>query len=172
MKKGRAFLFLLLLCCGCQKYYLTLYQEKVDETSLASTYVGTPDPRQKDPPVGQKLIMEWQIPKELMTKHPSLLLQTIYRDYSEAQFVYPISYRSGYVVYSLEGQEYKKTGGLLAYKAQIRCADGTVFRSWQHQLWTQIIRLEESAPEKPEEEIPHQEETEEEQSATFFPPIS
>ncbi|MBX9924571.1 MAG: hypothetical protein K2Y01_10715 [Rhabdochlamydiaceae bacterium] len=171
MKKGRALLFLLLLSCGCQKYYLTLYQEKVDETSLASTYVGTPDPRQKDPPIGQKLILEWQIPKELIAEHPSLHLQVIYRNYAEAQFVYPISYKSGYIVYSLVGEEYKKTGGLLSYRAQIQNQDGVVFRSWQHQLWVQLLHLEEPVHEQPEEEeVPQELETEEEQSATFFPP--
>ncbi len=170
MKKGGAFLFLFFLCCGCQKYYLTLYQEKIDETSLASTYVGTPDPRQKDPPIGQKLIMEWQIPRELVQAHSTLFLQIIYRDYSEAQFEYPISYKSGYFVYGIEGKEYKEKGGLLAYKAQIRTKEGQVFRDWQHQLWVPILRLEKPSSAEFEEELPTEEETEEEQSATFFPP--
>jgi hypothetical protein len=172
MKKGRALLFLLLASFGCQKYYLTLYQEKVDETSLASTYVGTPDPRQKDPPIGQKLIIEWQIPGELLEKHPFISLQVIYRDYSEAQYVYPLSYKSGYTVYLLDGEEYQKTRGLLSYKAELKTSEGEVFRTWQHQLWVPVIRLEQSFPLQSEEEVPEPEETPEEKSATFFPPIS
>ena len=66
MKKYASLLFLLFLFSGCQKYYLTVYQEKIDKDSLASTHVGSPDPRQKNPPKGQELIIEWQIPGEIL----------------------------------------------------------------------------------------------------------
>lgn len=149
MKKYRIFLFLFLvvLLPSCQKYYLTIYQESIDQKSLASTYAETPDPRQKNPPLGKELIIEWQIPKELLKENPSIHLEIIYRDYSEAHYIYPISYKGGYVVYSLLGEEYKKTKGFLAYKAEIQTRDGKVFRSWQHQFWVKIIRLEEDDQE-------------------------
>ncbi len=173
MKKCRVFLFLalILVASSCQKYYLTIYQERVDKDSLASTYVGSPDPRQKNPPKGQELILEWQIPKEVLDKKPSIHLQIIYKDYSEAQKIYPITHKTGYVVYTLVGKEFKKTKGLLAYKAELQTEDGEVFRVWQHQLWVNIIRLEEPK----EETLPNvadetQPETDEEESATFFPP--
>lgn len=158
---------------GCQKYYLTLYQENIDENSLASSVVGTPDPRRKDPPKGQKVILEWQVPKELLEEKPSLHFDVIYKDYSEAHFVYPVPHKAGYVVYSLIGEEYKKTRGLLAYRADIQTEDGKVFRSWTHQLWVNVIRLDQESGEEEEEEVSSVEApplTEEEESATFFPP--
>ncbi len=179
MKKCALFLlFLPLVFSSCQKYYLVIYQEKVSRDSLASTYVGTPDPRQKNPPKGQELVIEWQIPRELLQESPAIYLQVVYRDYSEAQFTFPIAYKSGYRVYTLVGEDYLKTKGFLAYKAEIKTADGKVFRTWQHQLWVKVVRLEESedkekepaqepAPEPivPEKDI-------EEKSMTFFPPTS
>ncbi len=174
MKKSSLFLFLILIT-SCQKYYLTIYQEKIDQNSLASSHVGTPDPRQKNPPFGQELIIEWQVPQEVVEKKPSIHLEVIYKDYSESRFIYPISYKTGYVTYNLLGEEYKKTKGLLAYKGEIQTEDGSVFRRWQHQLWVNVIRLEDSdeEPEPKEEIIPAaDEEDEEEESATFFTPTS
>ena len=171
MKKYSLFLFFcLFLLSGCQKYYLTIYQQKVNQDSLASTYVGTPDPRQKNPPKGQELIVEWQIPKDVLKKNPKIYLTVIYRDYSEAQFIYPISYKSGYVVYSLLDGEFDRTKGLLSYKAEIRVEEGEVFRFWQHQLWVNIIRLEDSKEEVSESLPSKINEDAEESSATFFPP--
>jgi hypothetical protein len=180
MKKRSLILFFLLLAfSSCQKYYLVIYQEKVSRDSLASTYVGTPDPRQKNPPKGQELIIEWQIPKDLLLEKPEIHLQVVYRDYSEAQFTYPIEYKSGYRVYTLVGDEYLETKGLLSYKAEIKTLDGKVFRTWQHQLWVKVIRIEEDSDQEDTTEdqdsdslpfIPEQDN--EEKSATFFPPTS
>lgn len=173
MKNRTLFLFpFLFIMASCQKYYLSIYQEKIDQSSLASSYVGSPDPRQKNPPTGQELIMEWQVPQEIIDKKASICLDVIYRDYSEAEFVYPISHKTGYVTYFLLDAEYKQKKGLLSYKGEIRTDDGEVFRSWQHQLWVKVIRLEDAGEEEPEEEIIPEadEQDEEEESATFFPP--
>jgi hypothetical protein len=147
----------------------------VDRDSLASTHVGSPDPRQKNPPKGQELIIEWQIPEDILRQKPTIHLEMIYKDYSEEKKDYPITQKSGYVVYTLVGDEYKKTKGLLAYKAEIVTEDGQVFRVWQHQMWVNIIRLEEPKEEEtvsePVDELP-QPETDEEESATFFPPTN
>jgi hypothetical protein len=176
MKKCGSLLFLsLLILSSCQKYYLTVYQERVDRDSLASTHVGSPDPRQKNPPKGQELIIEWQIPEDILRQKPSIHLEMIYKDYSEDKKVYLISHKSGYVVYKLVDEEYKKTKGLLAYKVEIKTEDGQIFRVWQHQMWVNIIRLEEPKEEEstsePVDEF-YQPETDEEESATFFPPES
>ncbi len=178
MKKQSLFLIILLLAfSSCQKYYLVIYQEKVSRESLASSHVGTPDPRLKNPPKGQELIIEWQIPREILQENPEIHLQVVYKDYSEAQFVYPIAYQSGYRVYTLLGEEFLKTKGLLSYKAELKTEDGKVYRTWQHQFWVKVIRLEESdeeegetPPENLEPTIPP--EDSEEKSSTFFPPTS
>ena len=154
MKKCTILLLLLgmLSITSCQKYYLSICQLKIDKNSLASTYVGSPDPRQKNPPQGQRLILEWQIPKDLLTQKPTLHLEVLYQDYSEAKFTYPISHKRGYQVYTLQGEEYLEKKGLLSYKAEIITEDGTIFRKWRHQMWVQVIHLEEPPeiiPQKP-----------------------
>ncbi len=174
MKKRALFFFLVFFSLtGCQKYYLALYQENIGPESLASTYVGSPDPRQKNPPIGQQVILEWQIPQEILEEKPSLHLDVIYRDYSESHFTYPITSRAGYEVYSLTNKEYETKKGLLAYQAKIQTGDGKVFRSWRHQMWVQVIRFEEEPSDESIPSFPPKVyEDEEEESATFFPPDS
>jgi len=167
------------LLVGCQKYYLSICQEKVDETSLASTYVGTPDPQQKNPPEGERLILEWQVPQEILRQHPYIELQVVYRNHEEETVVFsPISYRTGYVVHSLTGKKYEEKRGFLCYQAEIKTEEGIAFRSWKHQLWVKPIRVEETDVSPPEieksvdDEATSIEQDEESESATFFPPTS
>lgn len=143
MQKKYIFLVLLLLSTGCQKYYISICQAKLDKDYLASSHVATPDFRQKSPPLGDQLIIEWKVSEEFLRETPLLYLHVIYKDYTEAFFSYPMSYRMGYVVYSLLGEEYKEKKGLLTYKAEIRTEKGGIFRDWKHQLWTNLLVIKE-----------------------------
>ena len=178
MRKCKILLFFAVLATlsGCQKYYLSICQEKIGRDYLASTPIKSPDPRQENPPFGQQLIIEWQIPKNLLKEHPLIELQIVYKDYEEASFIYPISYRTGCVVNSLLGEDFQKRKGFLSYKADIKTEDGTVFREWKHQFWVKVIRLEEShetAPAKPESTWDERDlDVEESEASGFFPPTS
>lgn len=135
------FFLLLLVCGGCRPYYLTVMQEWVDVRYLASTHVGTPDPRQEHPPMGQKLILDWRIPKEILKKHPEVVLDLILWDYTTRQIRIPIKHGMDFKTYRLFNEEYEKTGGILTYKAEIVTEDGEVFREWKHQLWVNLITV-------------------------------
>gem|GEM_PF-941111 len=139
-----------LLSSGCQKYYISIAQEKVDRDYLASTALNTPDPRQKNPPVGEKLIVEWKLPREVVSAGSSLELHVIYRDYTEAFFTYPISHPMDYVVYTLIGSEYGSRKGILTYEAQVNTGAETPFLHWKHQLFTRLIVIRDE--EQPVEE--------------------
>lgn len=128
---------------GCEKYYLTVKREYVDRDQLASTYVGSPDPRQQNPPRGQELTMEWRLPVEAMEEPLTLVLSVLYRDYTQGTFCYPVDRRRGTVTYSLLGDEYTKTGGFLTYKAEIMTPNQWVVKQWKQVLWTELITLEE-----------------------------
>lgn len=134
------------MLASCEKYYLSLRQLPVDASYLASSHVHTPDPRQDHPPHGQKIVLRWSVPPELLDKKPQIVFHVIYKNHTEKAFVYPIESRMGYKVYSLLDQDYDETGGLLTYRADILTPDHRVYREWKHQLWVDLITLNEQAP--------------------------
>lgn len=140
----------LLLFSGCEKYYISICQDSIDSSYLASSHVKTPDPRQENPPLGDRLIIEWQVPKALLDKTPVLHLHVIYKDYSEQFLTYPMTSRIDYVVYTLLGEEYQQKKGILTYEAKIIDDQAEIFRDWKHQLFTHLIVL--SAEDLREEE--------------------
>ena len=141
----------LLLLSGCKQYYLSLCQEWVDVRYLASTHVGTPDPRQDNPPIGQKLILDWRVPTEIFKKKPEVVLHLILWDYTERTIHIPIKRRMDYATYKLFNEDYEKTGGILTYMAEIVTEDGQVFREWKHQLWVNLITVNQDTPASSEE---------------------
>lgn len=133
--------FVLLGLSGCQRYYLSVMQQKIDINYLASTYVDTPDPRRDNPPNGVELIIDWQVPQELLKKKPVCILHVIYWDYTEETFYHDINYKVGYWKYVLLNKEFTARKGILTYSATIQTEDGEVYREWKHQLWVNLIHV-------------------------------
>lgn len=117
----------------------------VDVSYLASSHVDTPDPQRANPPRGQKIVLQWAVPPELLEKKPQIVFHMIYKNHTEKTLVYPIDSRLGYEVYSLLDKDYDETGGLLTYKADIITSDQQIYREWKHQLWVNLITLEEAS---------------------------
>jgi hypothetical protein len=136
-------LFCLLLLTGCSKYFLSLRQVPVDASYLASSHVHTPEPR--TPPHGQKIVLQWAVPPELLKQKPEIIFHVIYRNHTEKTIVYPIESRLGYEVYSLLDCDYDESGGILTYAAEIVTPDHCVYREWKHQLWVNLITLDEES---------------------------
>jgi hypothetical protein len=141
MHKICFFASMLLLCGSCQKYYISISQDRITRDFLASTQAKTPDPRQKNPPLGERLVVEWQLPRDLLEQDPILRLHVIYKNYTEDFFEYPISHRIDYVVCKLLNKEYEEKKGILTYEAQVVTKDGSIFRDWKHQLFAKLITL-------------------------------
>lgn len=137
---------------GCRQYYLSICQQWIDVRYLASNHVSTPDPRLDHPPVGQMLILDWRLPKEIFKKKPVVVLDLILWNYTTRQVRIPIERRMDFATYRLLNEDYEKTGGILTYKAEIVTQDGEVFREWKHQLWVNLITIDqENAPASAEE---------------------
>jgi hypothetical protein len=132
---------LFLLFPGCSPYYLSVCQEWMDVRYLASNAVNTPDPRQDHPPIGQMLILDWRVPREVFRKKPVVVLDLILWDYTTRQIRIPITRRMDYTTWRLLDADYEKTGGILTYRAEIVTEDGSVFREWKHQLWVNLITI-------------------------------
>ena len=126
---------------GCRPYYLSVCQEWVDVRYLASYQAGTPDPRLEHPPLGQKIILDWRVPKEIFKRKPEVVLDLILWDYTTRQIRIPVKSRMDFATYRLLNEEYEKSGGILTYRASIVTEDGETFREWKHQLWVNLITI-------------------------------
>jgi len=142
-----------LIFCGCEKYYISIKRDTIDQSKLASTFVESPDPRQKNPPKGEKLIIEWRLPSYVLHQYITLQLNIIYNNYSEQTLYYPVNQRKGIIIYSLLEDQYYKTGGFLTYVAKIKKSDGTVLKEWKQWLWVDRISLDDIDPHKKDEEL-------------------
>lgn len=96
------------------------------------------------PPHGQKIVLQWAVPPDLLEQNPQIVFHVIYRNHTEKTFVYPIESRLGYEVYSLLNHDFDETGGIMTYAAEITTQDEEVYREWKHQLWVNLITLDES----------------------------
>lgn len=134
--------FLSAILGGCSQYYLSVCQQWVDVRYLASSHVKTPDPRQEHPPLGQMLILDWRVPKEILDKSPTLILDLILWDYSTREVKFPIKNKMSYVTFKLFDEEYEKSGGILTYQARIVTDDGQTYREWKHQLFVNLITVD------------------------------
>ncbi|MBS0629487.1 MAG: hypothetical protein JSS30_04595 [Verrucomicrobia bacterium] len=133
-------LSLLILCASCGRPALVLQQQQIGPTYLASTNVGTPDPR--TPPKGQMIIAEYWVPRRIVNEHPILRISVLFHNYCQDCVEFPIRSTVGYETYSVLNREFKETCGLLAYKAEIVTCDGEVLTDWKHQLWTELITID------------------------------
>lgn len=134
--------FLIFLSTGCQRQYLSVIKLDINKDRLASTYVKSPDPRQKNPPKGEELVIEWTLPSSVMKKKPFLRLSLIYNDYSQEHLTRKILRRSGSVNYSVLGKKFKEKQGLLTYKVDVVSSDNKILKEWRQALWTPLITLD------------------------------
>lgn len=138
------FLFLIVLF-GCNQAALVVQQQKVSSSYLASGNVGTPDPR--TPPNGQMILAEWWVPGSLLAYNPSLKIDVIFNDFSTTQAEFPIHQRIGFETLAVLNEQFKKTGGFLAYRVEIVTDTGEVYADWTHQLWVKLIDLDDETEE-------------------------
>ncbi len=136
---------LAILLVGCQRHYLSVSQQWVDGDYLASSKVKTPDPRAANPPVGQMLVVDWFVPRDLLKQHPHIELDLIFWDYTTKKVIFPVESTLSWVTYQCFNQEYKDTKGILTYKATLVTEEGHVFREWKHQLWVNLIEVDKEA---------------------------
>jgi len=133
------YLFFISTLLGCSHKHLTIEKEYVDRYSLASTFVKSPDLMQKNPPTGLRLWINWDLPVSAMNQPMILTLQLLYKNYTVEKRAYPISKRSGQLAFSLLGDKYESTGGLLSYRVDIETQEGDLVSSWVQQMWFNLI---------------------------------
>lgn len=145
MQKFALIVALILLTTSCVAERLYVQNQYINHENLASYHVGTPDPRKKDPDIGQRLVIFWAVPGSyLKTKNPHIILKMRYRNRQENQIIRPLKESRGHFVYELFNEEFREKGGLLTYKTMI-IGDDKMLDEWRHQIWTDLLVLEEAS---------------------------
>ena len=124
---------------SCTGQYLTVHQERIDREFLASTYVGTPDPRQKDPPTGQRLILSWDFPLSLYREKLSLFVTVRFWDNTEESQVLPLRRKRGIKTFFFENKRDLQSKKILTYFVEAKNKNNETVAVWQHQLWCKLI---------------------------------
>jgi hypothetical protein len=132
-KSALCWVFLLSTLVSCYKNHLYVQQEWVDPNFLASSKVGTPDPRQANPPTGQRLLVGWRFPQYLVGAGLKLVLTARLWDNSEEVICRPIEESRGSAVFKFYGKK------ILTYRFQVVDCKGDMIETWEHHFWTELI---------------------------------
>lgn len=134
------FLFVALtLLFGCQRLPLKIESDYISRENLASYHIRTPDPLLNNPPVGQRLILTWAVPKKLFTSRSLHIAITIlYGDHTQEVKIITPHRPGGINITYLLNDEYFDKCGILTYKAELFCGT-TLLYQWRHKLWTELI---------------------------------
>lgn len=139
----RAFFYLLFLCgCSSSHEMLQVQSNYITREELASSFIGTPDPKLWCPPQGQRVTINWTIPTCLW-EYGDLYLVVTFRFSNQETCVkhVPLERRRGIWEYRLLDDDYFNTGGIQTYKVDLFA--GEIFlESWRHQLWAEKIVIE------------------------------
>ncbi|MDX8430492.1 MAG: hypothetical protein SNF33_01615 [Candidatus Algichlamydia australiensis] len=134
------YLFPLLFLASCAPYSVGVKRLSYGRGNLSSTWVGSPDPEQENPPKGQKLFITYRIPPSRVRNAPMLSLHVIFRNYTEEVITFPIHQQSGNFLYELMNEKFQEKGGFLTYKAELVNKEGEVLADWRQQMWVELIQ--------------------------------
>lgn len=141
MKKFLGLLFVLAFASCSKTPYLSVQTSYFTRESLASYYVETPDPLLVNPPVEQKLLINWAFPHDYLDyKDLHLNVRVRFRNREEVSLEIPLEKASGYYMYVIETERFFETRGILTYKVDL-IGGGCILEEWRHQLWHELIRV-------------------------------
>lgn len=138
MRCRLALLCLLLTGCGPS---VTVQTDYLSRKNLASYKVGTPDPHINHPNIGERLIIQWSLPKKVVKYRDAHLQVTLrFRNYDECTYSIPLKKKYGTTTYDLTNTPYYESGGIQTYKIDV-VANGCILKEWKHQLWVDLIKI-------------------------------
>ncbi len=116
--------------------------ENVEADSLASTHVGSPDFRQKNPPLGQKIVVSWSFPHALFAKKLSMFLTVRFWNNLQETKIIPLQKSWGTQAFFFSNPKLEKNLKILTYRIQIVSDKGELIEEWKQQLWTRLIDID------------------------------
>lgn len=139
MFKKTCFLAAIFFLNSCTCSILSVRTEYLSHENLASYHVGTPDPLLENPPIGQRLIVNWTLPQDIPSANEMYIEVTIrFRNKEEIRERFPICKKSGRYIYTLLNERYIETDGIQTYKIELKQGD-CIVEEWRHQLWVELI---------------------------------
>lgn len=136
------FLVLNFILFGCYKRHLYVQQEWVDVTFLASTKVGTSDPRQADPDMGQRLIIAWDFPRSIFEKRLTLVATVRLWDSTQEIQTLPLERKKDTIALFFSNKDPHKDRRILTYRVQVFSEAGEEIQKWEHPFWTELIDID------------------------------
>ncbi len=137
--KSYRWLFFLLLLSSCQLQTVNVDTYFVGPETLASYWVGTPDPKRCCPDVGQELVLGWNMPECYLAYEDLFIRWTIrFGNHEEEVFEIPIRCKRGERVYALLNQAYWDRCGIQTYKVEV-IGCNTVLKTLCNAVWTDVI---------------------------------
>lgn len=136
------FLILLLACMGCSKNrHLSVQTQYFTRETLASYYVETPDPMLINPPVGQKLLISWSLPRSYLDYADlHLNIDIRFHNRGEVTLNVPIEKKCGSYMYVVANEKFFETNGILTYKVGL-IGGNCLLEEWRQQLWHELIKI-------------------------------
>jgi hypothetical protein len=134
---------------------LYVQHDRIDVSYLASTYVDSPDYRQKNPPNGQRISIAWDFPLSLYRENLTLVLTVRFWDNRQDVFVYKIPRKRGYTYYKFYDDSNDKEKRILTYKVDIINEDGVLVDQWKHHFWKELIEINKDENEKRQNDLNH-----------------
>jgi len=119
-------------------------QEWVDRNFLASTHVGTPDPRQENPPEGQRLLIAWDFPRSIFEKQLHLVITVRLWDNTQKVVVHPMERKRDFTALFFPNKASNERS-ILTYRVQVFDKEDQLIETWNHHFWTELIDINCSA---------------------------
>lgn len=104
--------------------------------------MNTPDPALNNPPVGQRILISWHIPKGNFNGQPPYRIKLTVRfcNRQECEQWYTLTTSWGVCIYSLVNQAFFDSTGIQTYKVELY-QEERLLECWKHQLWVDLIIL-------------------------------
>lgn len=118
-----------------------MQQEWVDREWLASSHVPTPDPRQENPPHGQRLLIAWDFPKSLFQQGLTLHVTVRLWDNTQTIYTHPVERKRSFTSFFFPQNKPDTDRRILTYRVQVIDGEGKVMETWNHQFWTELIQV-------------------------------
>lgn len=133
---------MLFLISSCTLHRLDVQTQYLTPDYLASSHIGTPDPRLSQPLIGQRLLIQWSLSAQEMCEDDLFLyLKVRFRNHHEEEVSIPITSKRGTYLFHVNSELYCQTKGILTYLAEIRNSTCMLAR-WKHPLWVELIQLD------------------------------
>jgi hypothetical protein len=141
------FILTFLALSSCYKDYLYVQQEWIDKDFLASSHIGTPDPRSQNPPKGQRLLVAWDFPKSIFRQKLSFFLTVRFYDQTQKVFFLSVKEKRGVESFYFPNLLDEKAKNILTYRLVALNENGTIVAQWKHHFWTTLIDVDQEEEE-------------------------